>query len=87
MYTVESYQSPATLEVTTTYRNMDADAMRYRLARQSIADISKVYLNFYAEVDSSIEPLGQLQVNDDQNANTIVVTERYTFLILEEQCA
>ncbi|HST21960.1 MAG TPA: DUF3857 domain-containing protein [Blastocatellia bacterium] len=77
VYTVESYQSPATLEVTTTYRSMDADTMRYRLARQSIADISKVYLNFYAETDSSIEPLGQLQVNDDQNANTIVVTERY----------
>jgi len=77
VYTVENYQAPAMLEVTTTYRNMDADAMRYRLARQSIADLSKFYLNFYAGADASIEPLGQLQVSDDQNSNTVVVTERY----------
>lgn len=77
VYTVLNYQAPATLEVTSTYRSMDADAMRYRLARQSLADISKYYLNFYAELDSSIEPVGRLQVSDDQNANVLVVTERY----------
>ena len=56
---------------------MDADEIRYMLARQSMAALGKLFLNRYADDYSSIEALGPPRVDDDPVANVLVVTEKY----------
>ncbi len=78
VYTVTAYDEPVSFQVTTTYSRMDADAMRYSLAQQSLAELGKDYLSYYAENDSSIQANGLPEVSDDPAANIIVITEKYT---------
>ena len=68
---------PVTLNVATTYRGADADEVRYGLATESLADLSKEYLNYYADAMPSISANGLPVVKDDPIKNTIVVTENY----------
>jgi transglutaminase-like putative cysteine protease len=77
VYKVEDYQAPALLEVVTTYRNIDADQMRSWIAQQTLSELGKSYLNYYAEIDAAIEANGALQVSDDPSTNALVITERY----------
>lgn len=77
-YEVTSFSAPVRLTVTTTFRGADADSTRYRLAGQSREDIGKVYLNFYAEQEPSIQQDEPPEVQDDERANVFRVTERYT---------
>jgi transglutaminase-like putative cysteine protease len=76
VYTLHD-NSPVTYQVTTTYRGSDADDMRSDLADQSLDELSKGALNYYASDIPSIRAEGLPQVHDDQNANTITITERY----------
>jgi len=78
---VESYTGgeglPVTLNVTTTYRGADADEVRYGLSTESLAELSKEYLNYYADSMPSISANGLPEVTDDPITNIIVVTENY----------
>ena len=78
---VESYVGgqgePVTLNVATTYQGADADEVRYGLSTESLADLSKEYLNYYADAMPSITANGLPAVRDDPVKNTIVVTENY----------
>jgi hypothetical protein len=65
------------LLVRTTYLGADADDMRYNLSGQTLAELSKSYLNYYATENPSIKADGLPQVEDDQTNNTIVVKEKY----------
>ena len=76
-YRVANYTLPVALEVVTTYTGSDADEMRNQLAHQSLTELSKDYLNFYAEADPGILSDGDPQIKDDEETNTIVVTEKY----------
>jgi hypothetical protein len=78
IYNGTTVSSPVSLVVTTTYRGMEADQMRYQISTTSPTDLSKMYLNFYADTTPSISADGVPQVEDDTKTNTIVVTERYT---------
>jgi hypothetical protein len=77
LYVVKDYDRPASFVVTTIYRGSDADAMRYRLSNESLDDMGKANLNYYAHYTPSIQLDGAHQVSDDQSANAIKVTERY----------
>ena len=77
IYEVRDYAMPVSFLVTTIYRGADANAMRYRLASESLDEMSKANLNYYANQTPSIQLDGAHQVSDDQKANTITVTERY----------
>jgi hypothetical protein len=77
IYRAPRYDAPATLEVVTTYSGPDADDVRADLAGRSIQDVAKSFLNYYAENDPGIEADGLPQVQDDEAANVLVVTERY----------
>ncbi|MFL6276957.1 MAG: DUF3857 domain-containing transglutaminase family protein [Blastocatellia bacterium] len=77
VYTLEANRQSALLEVATTYRAADADSMRYRLARTAIAEIGRLYLNYYADSDPNIEQLALPHADDDQEANVMVITEHY----------
>lgn len=77
VYRVADFASPVALTVTTTYRGTDADALRYRLASETRADLAKDYLNYYADREPSIEARGLPEFADDEQANVINVTEQY----------
>lgn len=77
-FEVASFGAPVRLTVTSIFRGPDADAMRYRLAGESREDLGKEYLNFYAGLESSIQPDGLPEVSDDERGNIITLTERYT---------
>jgi transglutaminase-like putative cysteine protease len=76
-YRVRDFDSPVSYTVLTTLRGPDADAMRYKLAGESRADLGKEYLNFYADHEPSIQGDGLPEVSDDEQANVITITERY----------
>jgi transglutaminase-like putative cysteine protease len=76
-YDVPEEAKPATMEVVATYRGRDADDLRARLATASLADIGREHLNRYAADQPRIEPMGAPTVQDDRDANVIVLRERY----------
>jgi len=77
IYSLERYSDAALLEVTTTYRDAEADSQRDSLARNAMADLAKGFLNYYAHTDPSISADGPPTVIDDPVSNTLVVSERY----------
>lgn len=77
LYTVNGDDHTATLEVVTTYRGIDADAMRDYVAKQPLNDLAKERLQNLRQRDRSASADGKPQVKDDPAANLIVVTERY----------
>jgi transglutaminase-like putative cysteine protease len=70
-------QSSISLVVTTTYQGAEADAMRSNLSSRSLIELSRSYLNFYADANPSIRAEGLPEVDDNQNDNQLVVKERY----------
>jgi transglutaminase-like putative cysteine protease len=76
-YTLVDYESPASLKVITTYHHKDADAFRYKLSRQSLTELGKVYLNYYAGSYPDISADGLPVVVDDPKENIVTVTETY----------
>ncbi|MBI3651983.1 MAG: DUF3857 domain-containing protein [Acidobacteria bacterium] len=78
IYTLKDFHSPVTLLIATTYRGNEADNTRFHLAGQSLSEVSRFYLRYYAEQDHSIKAEGQPVITDDQETNTLVVTENYS---------
>jgi hypothetical protein len=76
-YDVPDELKPATMDVVATYRGRDADELRTRLATTSIADLGREHLNRYAADQPKIEWLARPKIEDDRDANVIVVRERY----------
>ncbi|HYX41187.1 MAG TPA: DUF3857 domain-containing protein, partial [Pyrinomonadaceae bacterium] len=77
VYQIADFAAPVALTVTTTYRGADADALRYRIASESRADLKKELLNYYADHDAAIEADGAPQIADNEQTNVLVVTEKY----------
>jgi len=78
VYSVSSYDSPALLEVDTTYKGNDADDIRGWIAEHTLAELAKTWLNYYASTDPNVQAAGLPAIADDINANVIVITEHYT---------
>lgn len=70
--------APAQLQVVTVYSGPAADGMRARLATSSRGELEKVYLNFYSATYPAITAAAPLETADDEQANRLTVTERYT---------
>ncbi len=66
-----------TLLVHTTYVGSEADNTRSFLSGYSLAELSKLYLNFYSEESPSIKADGLPQIDDDPITNTVQVKEKY----------
>ena len=77
IYEVDSHGAPASLEVTTTFHNSEADAQRYWLTRHPVSEVAKNFLNYYAHTDASISADGPPTVTDDPVQNSLVISERY----------
>ncbi|HEX8252813.1 MAG TPA: DUF3857 domain-containing protein [Thermoanaerobaculia bacterium] len=76
-YTTTSFDAPPALEVRTTYRGSDADAMRSHLATLSLEDYAHDRINDLAVDQPKIAADGLPTVKDDRLRNTLIVTERY----------
>jgi len=82
--TAESFTFPddesgvATLVVTTRYEGVKADQIRYTLATSSRKDLEEDYLHYYAQSYEGISLSDPLSFVDDEAANVVVMTERYS---------
>lgn len=68
---------PISLVVSTTYFGAEADRIRYDLSRDTLAELSKSFLNFYGEANPSIKAESLPQLEDDPVTNTVMIKERY----------
>jgi transglutaminase-like putative cysteine protease len=86
-YAVPRWDSPARLDVVTTYRGEDADGMRQSQARSTRTDMGKRYRDFYAQENAGIRSLALPRVEDDRERNVLVVREAYEIPALWKQGA
>jgi transglutaminase-like putative cysteine protease len=71
-------QAPgATLDVTTTYRDADADSMRTSLAALSPAELARTRLDVRADGDSQVTAQHAPVVDDRRDENVLVIRESY----------
>lgn len=68
---------PATLEVRTRFEGTAADSMRTAMSSRSVAERTADYVDYYASYYPGIQSAGSLAVEDDVDANVVVVKERY----------
>jgi hypothetical protein len=76
-YRASSYAAPVLLEVVTTYLGPDADDVRADYAGRPRQEIAEDLIDSYAETEPGVEAEDLPQIEDDEEANRIVVTEKY----------
>lgn len=72
------YVSPVLWQVTTVMNGIEAENFRYRLASQGRDKVANAYLNYYAKHYPAITATQDLQIQDDEQANQLVVVEHYS---------
>jgi transglutaminase-like putative cysteine protease len=65
------------LTVSTTYRDTDADSMRYRLVSQSATKLADDYLQYYNRQYPGMTSLAPLSTHDDRDGNVVTTVESY----------
>jgi len=68
---------PMRLNVTSTYRQIEADQMRQDLAKNGLASKARSYVEYYDDYFRGIKPTAGLQVEDDLDSNSLVIREIY----------
>ena len=76
-YVVRGSNLPVSFAITSTYRGPDADRKRAELSIHSPSEMARFFLNYYAQAIPSIKAEGLPTVHDDQESDTIVITEKY----------
>jgi Domain of Unknown Function with PDB structure (DUF3857) len=76
-YRVAAFQAPVQLEVVSTFSGGRALGMRHRLAESTAAELQKEYLEYYSRRDPGIKLVGPLEVVDREDADRLVLKERY----------
>ncbi|WP_269532614.1 DUF3857 domain-containing protein [Chitinimonas sp. BJYL2] len=72
------FDKPAHYTVVTVTEGAGADAMRHTLASQNREELQKQYLNYYARFYPDIAVREPFVVEEDESANLVTITERYT---------
>jgi hypothetical protein len=70
--------APVLYTITTTHSGRAADSIRSTLEEQGSTDLQRDFLNFYAKRYPTIQVAEALDVKDDEQANTVTVTESYS---------
>lgn len=70
--------SPADMRVETEYRGRVADATRSSIHTSSVEELQRRYTDFYSELYPAIRSAAPPQVSDDEAANLVHTTERYS---------
>lgn len=76
-YVIKEINGGATLNVTSTYTDMEADKMRNYFKNNSNSNIIKQYENYYANYHSKIKIVDKPSVSDNVLTNEFIVTESY----------
>lgn len=76
-YVIKKVNGGATLNVTSTYTDSEADRMRNYFKNNSKSSILKGYENYYANYHSKIKIVDEPFVNDNVSKNEFQVTESY----------
>jgi transglutaminase-like putative cysteine protease len=76
-YTIGPAASASRLDVTTTYRQGEADWAREVIATTAKADLAKELLDYYAGRNPDIRALHAPRFDDDRERNVVKVTEAY----------
>ncbi|WP_291843654.1 DUF3857 domain-containing protein [Maricaulis sp.] len=71
---------PARLTVETILSGEDADINRARLARQGLGGLQRAYLDFYNQNFGAADYLEPIEIEDDLDANRLVIRERLELL-------
>ena len=80
-----AWGAPTRFDVVSTYRGRHADSMRQSQARTTRAAAGKRYRDFYAQEHAEIRELHPPKVEDDREANVLVVREAYEIPALFQQ--
>lgn len=76
-YTLEEIGKGATLQVTTTYYEYEADNIRSYFKNNSLSSITKDYENFYSNYFYNISAVGSPRTEDNIKENAFTVYEEY----------
>lgn len=76
-FQISDYTSPVSMRVESTYLGARADHLRQQLAGMERSELSKRFVNYYAEYYPGIQEAAGLSVRDDRTNNAVQVTEQY----------
>jgi len=76
-YRISAFDQPVALTVTEHWRGAAADQMRYRLVNAGIERLTEFRYNQYARQFQNIRREGATQINDNHEANEVILTDRY----------
>lgn len=77
-FDIADFTSPARLKIVSRYTGLSADSVRDYLARTSLDEISKDYVNYYASAYPGISSAKPVSWVDQADTNTVTVEETYT---------
>ncbi|MEC9249230.1 MAG: DUF3857 domain-containing protein [Pseudomonadota bacterium] len=66
---------PVTLTVETVFTGVDADSMRYQVASVGRSGLQRSYLDFYNRTFGEAEHVERMRIEDDRDANRLVISE------------
>jgi hypothetical protein len=73
----DGHNSPVDYRVSSTYRGLDAEKMRYWLAEEGQKAVEEYFLNFNTKYYEKIEAVGVAQIKDNLNKNELTLHENY----------
>lgn len=76
-YLIEEEGEPFEATIRTLYTGGRAEAQRRYLAGTRLDELQRSYVGFYTEGTRTVEPLAELEVEDDRAANRLTIVERY----------
>jgi transglutaminase-like putative cysteine protease len=77
-FDVSAFDQPARFRVHTTFTGMSADSTRREFAQNTLAELSKNYVNYYASVYPGIAASAPPRMSEDKGLGTVYVDEAYT---------
>lgn len=76
-FTMKDYDRPVELKVSSLYKGLEADSMRFRLANQSQSALVKRFLNYYVTYYPETVVDKPLTIQDDRAKNELRIEESY----------
>lgn len=76
-YEISNAGTKTMLTSKTVYSGREADAMRYTYKEEGLKSVEKHLLGYYSKLYGQMEQIGDFQLNDDIDANQIVIESKY----------
>jgi type II secretory pathway pseudopilin PulG/transglutaminase-like putative cysteine protease len=76
-YRYDNDADSLTVAIRTTFEGAEAESQRADLDSYSREEIQDSYVEFYTLGERTVEPLAPLEIEDDREANRLVITESY----------